>query len=104
MVVRDTRGAQTSHTLRLVAKKKFLVSKAAAKGSECADGDATKWHILSFAFRDMEDDGSSISTAPESMCFGANLAPTYKAQAIGNDCAENDDLRRSLYAEQIGPG
>jgi hypothetical protein len=75
-------------------------------GTDCAEEDATRWRLLTYAHVDGDGDTHTTPSAGE-VCSGAALSPPFFAQASGNDCDDSDPARfrwRVLYPDADGDG
>ncbi|RYZ46724.1 MAG: hypothetical protein EOO72_01335 [Myxococcaceae bacterium] len=58
---------------------------------DCAPGDARRWHMLPYAYRDEDQDGFTVPQAG-TVCAGTALPPGHATHSIQTDC---DDRNRN---------
>jgi len=118
MNARDSRGLETEFTIHLTAKKEFQLYRDAdedgfgsgelqtllvpqemaptgyvTNGTDCADNDATKWQKFNYSYRDIDNDGYTVSVTPGLVCAGVNRPSSYKIVPNGNDCNDSDNSK-----------
>jgi hypothetical protein len=78
----------------------------ASTGTDCAEEDATRWQLLTYAHVDGDGDTHTTPVSGQ-VCTGAQLPLPYFAVASGNDCDDTDPSRfhaRVLYPDADGDG
>jgi hypothetical protein len=75
-------------------------------GTDCDDGDAARWALLTYHAIDADDDGATVPATGQ-LCTNGTLPPPFRATASGNDCNDNDPTLTHLavlYPDQDGDG
>jgi hypothetical protein len=75
-------------------------------GTDCDDGDASRWVLVTYRAIDADGDGVTVPATGQ-LCTDGTLPPPYKAVANGNDCDDTDPLLTHfavLYPDQDGDG
>jgi hypothetical protein len=78
----------------------------ATTGTDCDDGDAARWALLTYRAIDSDGDGVTV-TATGQVCTNGTLPPPFKATPNGNDCNDNDPALTHfavLYPDHDGDG
>lgn len=76
--------------------------------SDCAAGDATRWHTVTPKYLDADRDGHTVpDPAPTAQCIGVSPPHPSVLVASGNDCRDDDAVLfwwRVLYPDRDGDG
>jgi hypothetical protein len=75
-------------------------------GTDCDDGDASRWVLLTYQGIDADGDGVTVPASGQ-RCTDGTLPPPFRATQNGHDCDDNDPTLTHLavrYPDQDGDG
>jgi len=75
-------------------------------GTDCNDGDASRWELLTHVAIDADGDGVTVPASGQ-VCTDGTLPPPFEDVANGNDCNDTDPMLTHvevLYPDQDGDG
>jgi hypothetical protein len=75
-------------------------------GTDCDDGDAARWALLTYHAIDADGDGITVPASGQ-LCTNGTLPPPFLATANGNDCDDDDPTVTHLavlYPDLDGDG
>jgi hypothetical protein len=75
-------------------------------GTDCDDGDASRWVLVTYQGIDADDDGFTVPATGQ-LCTDGTLPPPFRANQRGNDCDDQDPTVTHVavrYPDQDGDG